>query len=732
MSPINRYDTPAQAQFINTYVPIPFDQMMKVGLMKQQMVEQNDTISGDMLASLGSTKVAKPDEPGYLSWRNERQKDLDRILDENPAGSYAAKRELLRLRTRIASDPYYRAVVQNYEPYTKAYSELQEKGAEYGMDSAAVYARAKQLNEFGTAGTKGLMEKTGSGIFQPVGIGPNEKLKPEVESYINDVASESWGKDYVDASGKYIVGETGQGISYERLGAPLGVQFEQYTSGGKKMLRLATDKNGETDLSKVSVPSDIFKTKAGQTLKDEAAMIADRSGGKITYDEALKKRYLDSAYRAIQERVSQSSKMTLQADPYGKSAWDKRLEDQKIVYNVPVLISEKGDTTLSSIDNITTAKDALTDNIQNIQARIDNYVQTYGGGGSDTVDSEGRNVSSVLSEFAAEKEQEAAKLADLDKTLEDVKRDLKIPINWRVSDDFTPEQIADIKKEAAAVADKLVATPMGGKVDDDKWKKQYDYQVNKKMAEGSRYYGMIDKALEENSKTKLVEAGVTTIPTKTANETITNLVYQLTNEGEGKANRLGGAGMAITDAKSGELYTDEDYEKIDRTGKYKPEVVGLAYSQNRGWPQLYTRFYNSKGELMKPALVDAPDGVEDLYIQAGKLSAAEVMLQREFAAASSAASQTGALRTPTTVILGDKNAGDLPGDKVDLRVFKQSRQANMPGGDKYELTFVNPQSGEKFVVNSDTRDEAISTYINYKVALFNYRKTNNFDVSGIQ
>ena len=28
---INRYDTPAQAEFINTYVPIPFEQLYTLG-----------------------------------------------------------------------------------------------------------------------------------------------------------------------------------------------------------------------------------------------------------------------------------------------------------------------------------------------------------------------------------------------------------------------------------------------------------------------------------------------------------------------------------------------------------------------------------------------------------------------------------------------------------------------------------------------------------------------------
>ena len=40
---INRYDTPAQAQFINTYVPIPFEDMLKAGVAKQDIYNKNRT-----------------------------------------------------------------------------------------------------------------------------------------------------------------------------------------------------------------------------------------------------------------------------------------------------------------------------------------------------------------------------------------------------------------------------------------------------------------------------------------------------------------------------------------------------------------------------------------------------------------------------------------------------------------------------------------------------------------
>jgi hypothetical protein len=728
----NRYDTPAQANFVNTYVPIPFDQLMKVGLMKQQLVEQNDQASSDLLATLGTTKVAKPDEKGYLAWRGEQQKTLNDILNNAQPGSYEAKRAIMNLRTKIATDPYYRMVTQNYEPYTKAYSEYQDKGGEYGFDSSAVYARGKQLRAFEEqGGTKGLMDKNGVGLFQPTGIGPNAELKPEVEQYINNTVADSWGSENVDASGKYIVGSSGSALGYDKLGAPLGIQFEQYVQGGKKMLRLATDKNGEVDLSKVNVPSDIFRTKAGQTLKDEASMISEQSGGKISFEEALKRKYLDTAYRSIQERVSQKSDYTLKADPYGSAAWNKMLEDQKPVYTMDVLVGEAGSKETSSLFNIQSAKDTLATKVLGIDKTKEEYLQKYKVAydtNKDAVDDQGRFVGSVLSEFEANKQQEIDKQNSLDKMVDDVRRDTGISPNWRLSE--------DIKKAAAdyasGKAEKDKFSEMAGNANTGKavdgtlysegstiYNKYYNDYVNSKSKEAK----IINEALAKNSAAKMVNVGVTTFPTTSDQKTMEDIVYKFSNEGEGAKNRLGGGTMTITDAKTGLPYTDKDYEKISRTGKTeeKPEVLGMFYSTKKGWPQLMVRFKDSTGKMMDPSYIDAPQGTEDIFIRAGKISNAEIMIQRELADLNSTSSKTGNITSDLTGRLGNKSSDARLGEYVDVRVLQPSRQSSTPEGDQYEATFFDFRTGKNEVVNFKSRDALVSAYIKYKIEQNNFQ-----------
>lgn len=718
MARINRYDTPAQADFINTYVPIPFEEMMKVGAMKQQLVEQNDQAASELMAQLGAIKVAPWDEQNYLDYRNQKQAELNKVLNEAQPGSYEAKRKILDIRNEMLLNPELRAMIQNYEPYTKAATELREMSAKYGADSAAVYARQKQFNEVaqgekGVRGTRYLMQKYGSGILQPAGIGPNKAVKPIIDTYIDDIKEEAIGRDAIDKSGRYIIGTSSKSITPERLGAPLGIKFNVVVENGKKVLL--------PDTKNVSIPVDIFKTEEGVTLRNEAEKLADLTG--ITFEEALKQRYLDTALRSIAEKVSQSSEMTIKADPYGEMYARKALEEQKTVFTIPVMIGEKGRPELSSVASLGRTKDTFANNILGIQKQKEEYIEKYasravGDSYDNLIDDEGRDVSTVLSEYNAAIQQEQDKINDLAKVEADVRRDLGIPERWKVTDDFTPEEIEEVREDARRKANHDISESGGAAGDvlklTDEW-------TDKLLEKKSANYKRINAALKENAKSRLVDAGVTTIPTVSDQKLVEDVVFKFTNEGAGNKNRLGGASMAITDAKTGEPFTDKDYEKLARTTeeKNKPEVGGLVYSPAKGWPQIYVRFKNKAGELMSPSLVDAPLGMEDLYIKAGKIDAAEIMVQREFANITNTADQTG--------ILGNASPGAKPGDAVELRVFKTTRQNNLPGAKKYELTFVNPATGEKAAKPYSLREEAISDYIRYKQAVDNYRTTGKFE-----
>lgn len=97
MARINTYDQPAQAQFINTYVPIPFQEMMAAGQMKQERYDKAAGATDAMIGALDEI-VAIP---------NSR--------DELRAKEYADKMRNIRDKyiTRDLSDPFVQRELSN-------------------------------------------------------------------------------------------------------------------------------------------------------------------------------------------------------------------------------------------------------------------------------------------------------------------------------------------------------------------------------------------------------------------------------------------------------------------------------------------------------------------------------------------------------------------------------------------------------------------------------------------
>jgi len=50
--PVNIYDTPADAQFINTYERMPVDQIMQAGLAMQDRWDRGEALRDDLIDSL--------------------------------------------------------------------------------------------------------------------------------------------------------------------------------------------------------------------------------------------------------------------------------------------------------------------------------------------------------------------------------------------------------------------------------------------------------------------------------------------------------------------------------------------------------------------------------------------------------------------------------------------------------------------------------------------------------
>lgn len=77
MPGVNRFDQPAQSQFINTYVPIPFDQMMQAGAMKQQRYDQTAAATDQALAQAEQlTAIPNSIDEQYMATVRDTMRDI--------------------------------------------------------------------------------------------------------------------------------------------------------------------------------------------------------------------------------------------------------------------------------------------------------------------------------------------------------------------------------------------------------------------------------------------------------------------------------------------------------------------------------------------------------------------------------------------------------------------------------------------------------------------------------
>jgi hypothetical protein len=723
---INRYDTPAQAQFINTYSPIPFDEMMKIGLMKQARIDEGQKRADDATAALSAFKVAAPDEPAYLKKQGDYLKKLDTLYNETGnTGSMEFMRGVNKLRAEMSTDTDLRSMAQNYSTYNKMVTDVNEAAAKFGENSPAVYKARKQLQEFNNGavndkgeivkGTTYIQQKTGMGILQPQGIGTPAAAQPVLDEYLAPVKADSVGTEGLDASGMFRVGNKNSGITYNKLGSVLGISFKDEIRNGKKT----------AVMDKVQVPADFYNTQAGMYMAQAAEQLADGSNGKMNKKQAFDALYADAALKSISSHVSSSSEQSLDVNPYYMESYKKKIAEEKPVYTTDFLIGSQN-TGLDSIKAVDSAKDSLGTKIIDIEKTKEEYIAKNGVDKS-TKDGDGRYVGSVLSEFDANIQQEKDKVTSLDNLIASIRKDKGIPDKWKITDDYTPEQIAQIEKEAEAVADKLVATPLGGRPNQEEWDKQYQYQLDKKMSEGSANYKKINEGLKANAAAGMLKVGVTSFPTTTDEKAMQDIIFKFTNEGVGKSDRLGGGGLLLTDAKTGKPYEVKDYEAMSRSSedKFKPEVLGIFYDSKKGWPKIMIRAKKKSKdggvEMLPAAYIDAPAGTEDIFIKAGKLSAAEVMIQRELADINTTPDLTGKL--------GDRSTGAKKTDYVDIRVLMPTRQTYNPEGDKYEATFTNFTTGEPLVKQFDTREDLIAAYIRYRQSKQEFETTGK--VSGM-
>ena len=103
---VNRYDKPAQAQFINAYAPIDFDALYRIGAANKAAVDQAEKELEANIKTFGSFKsLSEKDTQNYYNESIGKLKDLIQTAAENPDAMKSASFRS-QLQSRINNIDY--------------------------------------------------------------------------------------------------------------------------------------------------------------------------------------------------------------------------------------------------------------------------------------------------------------------------------------------------------------------------------------------------------------------------------------------------------------------------------------------------------------------------------------------------------------------------------------------------------------------------------------------------
>ena len=160
---VNLYDSPAQAQFINTYVPIQFD-----GLYKMADKAQKDMDTGTALLD----KLSENQSLGSLSavdnatWKSQVSDPIQKVVDENVKSNYDLTNptvlgKLSSLTRRIAGSPLAKTLINSRDSLKQAATKVDPQWGDTYADKFKSYDSSKSGEYTGSPMDYVGWEKTG-------------------------------------------------------------------------------------------------------------------------------------------------------------------------------------------------------------------------------------------------------------------------------------------------------------------------------------------------------------------------------------------------------------------------------------------------------------------------------------------------------------------------------------------------------------------------------------------
>jgi hypothetical protein len=626
---INRYDKPAEAQFINTYSPVPFDELLKVGMLKQARVEKGQEGMDAINQAMGAIKVTPADEEAYNAKVAASTKQLDDALKYG-VGSQDQINAVNRIKNSLVSDPDFRKWTHNYGVYTDALKQKQE-----ATQKNALSANTMELDNILKTFSKGGGGSAQAGLANTGSWSENVDYRKRMEESVDNVKESLVGRAGIiqDSGNKYILDRETGGITLNALGAPLGIKF-------------STNEKGEAvvDLDGSAINT-FLQSDYGQQIKRIAA---ERAGGdQATFAKEVQKLYYDTAKSIIEERVSSKSTMKLAADPFDQARYKDELENQVNTWGTPTSIATSA-SKLVSFNKTEEAKNTIKAQTATKEQDFADYQKLEGVRETTTTykDKEGKEVSykvfldkngKDVSEAYNSKQLEIEQLKGQAKSIEDmvarVKGEIGIPQTWEIDPNVAKE--GEDVRAAAEQKSLLALTNAQGRVATPEYKQNptpeeraiaakagqaaYDEYVGRKDST----WGKLNAALKANAEKSSAITNITPFGKKTLNERAMAVFPQLMeNEVQWVGNK-----ESFTDKEKGEvggLTANQSTTKPERV-----IFAGTLMDPESQKVKMVYQSYNAKGKLSEPFMVDAPSGVVDDLIKSGSTTMAKQIIHQQ-------------------------------------------------------------------------------------------------------
>ena len=682
---INRYDQPAQVQYKNTYVPIPFDEMMKIGQMTSQRVEQGEQTTADYLAKVNDFLVAPgKDESEYRDRVAKIEENVASLGEKYSPGSLEYRRGMMKEMANQSRDSWWRDARQNYKSYWEGNTAVNEAKAK-GAAVEDYYDLQQGLNTLYTKGSSGMREETGSGLFVPGAAYENIDYREPMEKMVDNVKPSS--AEYDQSTGQYIFTTKNAGTTANQLGGPLGLVFE--TSINKETGRPELT----LDYTKSSPSNAFLSSPAGAKVIRKARYNVDNGITERGLEEEVKALYVDEALSVVKERVHSDSSVTMNAEPYAMAKFKNDMANFKIpiTQNIIMGTEAKG---LDSASKIHTAQAALDIQTKEIQDRRNSYIKNSGVSYADKgdgrlevagTDYENSDVSLVMAQFDAEIKQVERKKTSLNNAYKRALRDPSIPVGWSAKEeDMIRAKDAASKAKDEAVMRWEVARAQSGDRDAagkaPNFTEVYDNAYRVEMRKLDPTYGKIDDILKKNAEQESMNVGVTTISDKVLEEQMSKLFNTFYTEGETTFGKLGGGQGGLTTVGDKRAYSPSDYK--DLSSEEEARVEGWAYDPESSNLKLIWRPYSKNGELKEAVMADAPEGLERWLVQNGQVDEVKVNLRRQLAEANATVDDSGTMSSDN---IGLDSSLYLAGYEASIHRLTASERALNPEAAMWEI-----------------------------------------------